>query len=332
MNIDTEHNIQTTTPQQNGESSAIARTLQKLQNYFFIIPVISVVLAVFALAVWGLQLGIDLKGGSLLQVHYLEEKPELSVVQEAVDQLNYGEVRIQPSNETDYILRQRDLTAEEKQVLDEALATLGDFEEVQYTSVGPSIGQELMQKAYWAIGLVIITTIIFIAFAFRGVSRPVASWKYGCVAIITLAHDVLIPTGLFAYLGYARGAEVGALFIVALLTILGISINDTIVIFDRIRENLTRNAVQKREEPFAAVVWRSVAQTLTRSFNTSLTVIIVLLALFFVGPESTRDFALTLMVGMIAGTYSSIFLASPLLIVIEKYQKKPKPAEETPAS
>lgn len=297
--------------------------LKKYQNHFFIVPIVSVALSLIAVAVWGLQIGIDLKGGSLLQVSYPEGRPELAVLQEKVDGLEYGEVRIQPSGESDYILRQRDLSAEEKETLDTALAALGTVEEVQFNSVGPSIGAELMQKAWWAIGLITLLTIIFIAFAFRGVSKPVASWKYGVVAIVTLIHDIIIPVGLFAYLGHAKGAEVGALFIVALLTILGISINDTIVVFDRIRENLNLNIARKQQVAFADVVWKSVTQTLTRSLNTSLTVIVVLLALFFVGPESTKDFALTLIVGMIAGTYSSILLASPLLILIEKYQKKP---------
>jgi preprotein translocase subunit SecF len=297
--------------------------LKKYQNHFFIVPIASVALSLIAVAVWGLQIGIDLKGGSLLQVSYPEGRPELAVLQEKVDGLEYGEVRIQPSGESDYILRQRDLSAEEKETLDTALAALGTVEEVQFNSVGPSIGAELMQKAWWAIGLITLLTIIFIAFAFRGVSKPVASWKYGVVAIVTLIHDIIIPVGLFAYLGHAKGAEVGALFIVALLTILGISINDTIVVFDRIRENLNLNIARKQQVAFADVVWKSVTQTLTRSLNTSLTVIVVLLALFFVGPESTKDFALTLIVGMIAGTYSSILLASPLLILIEKYQKKP---------
>jgi preprotein translocase subunit SecF len=134
-------------------------------------------------------------------------------------------------------------------------------------------------------------------------------------------HDILIPTGLFAYLGHARGAEVGALFIVAILTILGISINDTIVVFDRIRENLNLNIKHGKKEPFGDLVWKSITQTLTRSINTSVTVIVVLLALFFTGPDATKDFALTLIVGMVAGTYSSILIASPLLILIEKRQK-----------
>ncbi len=296
---------------------------QKFQNYFYIVPVVTSLLAIIAIAVWGLQLGIDLKGGSFLQVSYTDERPALHDIKAKVDTLGLGDVIVQPSNEKDLILRQRELNTQEKNTLDEALASFGAVTEVQFNSVGPSIGAELMQKAWWAIGIITTLTILFIAFAFRGVSVPVASWKYGVVAIVTLLHDILIPTGFFAYFGYSRGAEVDALFIVALLTILGISINDTIVVFDRIRENLNINIAKKIKESFTDVIWRSVTQTLARSINTSLTVIVTLLALFFVGPESTKDFSLTLIIGMVAGTYSSIFLASPLLILIEKYQKPP---------
>lgn len=309
---------------QSAESSRISNGtgLQKFQNFFFLIPALATALAVVAIALWGLQPGIDLKGGSLLQVSYTDSRPALADVQAKANALNYGEVRIQPSNDKDFILRQRELTTAEKKALDETLFSFGKFDEKQFNSVGPSIGAELMQKAWWAIGLITLLTILFIAFAFRGVSVPVASWKYGVVAIITLLHDILIPTGLFAYLGHARGAEVGALFIVALLTTLGISINDTIVVFDRIRENLNLNIKHGKKEPFGELVWRSITQTLTRSINTSVTVIVVLCALFFVGPDATKDFALTLIVGMVAGTYSSILVASPLLILIEKRQKK----------
>jgi len=303
-----------------------------IKYYLFLIPITIFVLAIGAIAVWGLELGIDLKGGSLLQVTYPEGRPDIHLLQEKVDELGFGEVRVQGANENDYILRQRDLNPQEKTALDSALENFGTVEEVQFNSVGPTIGDELMQKAWWAVGLVALTTILFIAFAFRGISKPVAAWKYGAVAIVTLVHDVIIPTGLFAYLGHTQGAEVGALFIVALLTILGISINDTIVIFDRIRENINLNMAQKKIEPYADVVWRSVRQTLTRSINTSFTVVVVLLALFFVGPDSTKDLALTLIVGMIAGSYSSIVLAAPLLILIEKYQKTPVVEGDTKAA
>lgn len=295
--------------------------MQKYQNYFFIIPITSTLLALFAIFLWGLHPGIDLKGGSLLQVSYTEGKPSLEELQAEVNKLEYGEIRIQPSNQNDFIMRQRDLSPQEKTALDDAIASFGPVTEVQFNSVGPSIGAELMQKAWWAIGLISLLTILFIAFAFRGISVPVASWKYGIVAIVTLLHDILIPVGLFAYLGHVRDAEVGALFIVALLTILGISINDTIVVFDRIRENLNINIAKAKKEVFGDLVWRSISQTLTRSINTSVTVILMLVALFAVGPESTKDFALTLIVGMVAGTYSSILIASPLLVLIEKRQK-----------
>ena len=295
--------------------------LHTYQSYFFILPGLAVLLALVALFMWGLKPGIDLKGGSLLEIEYVNGRPEIALLQEKVDALKFGEVRIQPSGEKEFMLRERVLTIQEKEQLDEVLASFGEVKEVQYNSVGPSIGSELIRKAWWAIGLVSLSIILFIAFAFRHVSKPVSSWKYGVVAIITLLHDILIPTGLFAYLGYARGAEVGALFIVALLTILGISINDTIVVFDRIRENLSINEKKNRHEPFAEVVWHSIVQTMARSINTSVTVIIMLIALFVWGPVATKDFSLTLIIGMVAGTYSSIFLASPLLVLIAKYQK-----------
>jgi len=292
------------------------------KKYFFILPAFLVVLSLGALFGWGLKPGIELAGGSLLQVSYPEGRPTAEAIHGKVDGLALGEVHVQSAEEREFILRQRDLTPEEKEQLMSALGTLGTVKEVQFNSIGPSIGQELYRKALVAIVLVTLSIILFIAFVFRHVSKPVASWKYGLVAIVTLMHDIILPAGLFAYLGYAQGAEVNALFIVALLTILGISINDTIVVFDRIRENLKINENKNIKELFSEVVGRSVTQTITRSINTSFTVIIVLLALFYFGPDSTQDFSLTLIVGMIAGTYSSIFLAAPLLVYLEDWQKK----------
>ncbi len=305
--------------------------LAKNLKYFFILPAILSLASVIAIIAWGLKPGIDLSGGSLLQVSYPAGRPTIEMVHAAVDKLGLGEVRVQPSGDFDYILRQHTLTPEEKNTLEQPLRALalsadnggrGEMQEVQYTSVGPVIGQELLSKGLLALGLVTVSIILFIAFAFRHVSKPVASWKYGVVAIITLAHDVLIPTGLFAFLGYLNGAEVDSLFIVGLLTILGISINDTIVVFDRIRENLRLNEEHRKRENFDEVVGRSIMQTLARSINTSLTVVIVLAALWILGPASTKDFALVLIVGMIAGTYSSIFLASPLLVAWNNFSHR----------
>ncbi len=293
------------------------------QHLLFILPAIFAIFSITALFMWGLKPGIDLAGGSMLQVSY-DERPDVASVTKKVSELGYGEIRVQPANERDLVLRQRELKNDEKQKLMDVLGAFGTVYEVQFNSVGPSIGEEIVAKSWWAIVLVSLSIIAFIAFAFRHVSKPIASWKYGVVAIMTLLHDILIPTGLFAYLGYVRGAEVGVFFIVAILTILGISINDTIVVFDRIRENLRINEEHHRHEMFSDIVWKSITQTMARSINTSVTVIIMLTALFVWGPESTKDFSLTLIVGMVAGTYSSIALASPMLVYLEKWQKKPE--------
>src|SRR3989344_4085626 len=303
--------------------------ISKNLKYFFILPGVLSLAAVVALGVWGLRPGIDLSGGSLLQVTYTATLPPVEQVQAIIKPLNLGEVRAQPANQTGYIIRTRALTNDEHNQVVTVLGGLGSMKEDQFTTVGPTIGSELLQKAWIAIVLVVLCTIVFIAFAFRGVSQTlpagrqeVQSWKYGIVAIITLLHDILVPAGLFAALGHFVGAEVDALFIVALLTILGISINDTIVVFDRIRENLRINDDRGKREEFDEVVGRSITQTIVRSINTSMTVVIVLAALYFFGPEATKYFSLTLIVGMIAGTYSSIFLASPLLVAWQKWQKK----------
>lgn len=289
---------------------------------FLTIPAVISLLAIFALGLWGLHAGIDLSGGSLLQVSYPEGRPAVAEVHRVVAELHYGEVRVQPTGTDAYIFRARTLTGDEKIAFESALSTLGTIHEDQFTSVGPTIGRELLAKGLIALGLVAISIILFIAFAFRGVSKPVASWKYGVIAVITLGHDILVPTGLFAFLGAVQGAEVDSLFIVGLLTLLGVSINDTIVVFDRIRENLHNNEVRRIKESFAETVGHSADQTITRSINTSLTVVIVLVALYFLGPVATQYFALTIMAGVIAGTYSSILLAAPLLVEVERWQAK----------
>ncbi len=217
-----------------------------------------------------------------------------------------------------YILKTRDLTEAEHTMLLKTLS-LNDknpLEEKSFNSIGPSVGRELTKKAILAVVLVSLAIICFIAFAFRKVSKPVSSWRYGIVAVVTLLHDVIIPVGLFAFLSHYYGAEVDTLFVVAVLTVLGLSVSDTIVIFDRIRENI-RN---KTSDVFSETVGQSLEQSYPRSICTSLTVILALLSLYFFGPVSTKYFALMLTAGMFFGTYSSIFLASPLLVWVEEMQ------------
>lgn len=275
-----------------------------------------------AVAIFGLKKGIDFTGGANIQVVYTGERPETAVVRDALKEAGLGEAVVQPVGADGLSVKIRDIGEAERPLLKQGLSVGGkyQYEEKLFSSVGPSIGRELTQKAVLAIVAVIIAIVLFIAFSFRAVSLPVPSWKYGLIAITTLAHDIAIPLGLFALLGHFRGAEVDTLFVVALLTILGISISDTIVVFDRIRENLKL----KISSDFTHVVGKSLSQSFARSINTSLTVIIVLFALFIYGPEPTKNFALVLIAGMAVGTYSSIFVASPLLVIAEKMQRKNK--------
>jgi preprotein translocase subunit SecF len=212
------------------------------------------------------------------------------------------------------------LTQAEHDLIIQTLSNGGKIpmEEKSFNSIGPSVGKELTSKAIMAIILVSLAIICFIAFAFRKVSKPVSSWKYGIIAVLTLLHDVAIPVGVFTLLSHFQGVEVDTLFVVAVLTILGLSVSDTIVVFDRIRENLKN----RMNTSFAETVGKSLEQSYVRSICTSLTVILVLLSLFFFGPVSTKYFALMLTAGMFFGTYSSIFLASPLLVLVEEWQVK----------
>jgi preprotein translocase subunit SecF len=287
------------------------------------VPAVLVGLSLLSIAFLGLKPGVDLKGGALLEVSYEAGRPNIEEMRARVSSLPLGEIRVQPTGDRGLIVRSRDINANEKDALLQALSLEGTpAREERFTSIGPTIGKELRDKAWIAIVLVSLATVLYIAFVFRHVSKPVASWKYGAISIVTLLHDIIIPAGLFSLLGYFFGAEVDSLFIVAILTILGISINDTIVVFDRIRENLKVNGERHIKESFETTVGHSVDQTIARSINTSMTVIIALLALYFFGPDSTRMFALTLTVGMIAGSYSSIFLASPLLVTWEKLVRR----------
>ncbi len=294
----------------------------KHKKIFLITSVVLVILSIISLFVFGLKVGIDFKGGALTEVAYTTARPEQGVVEAALLPLELGSVLVQPTGEMGYIIKSRDLNEAEHAAVLSSLSLGGKNEltETNFNSIGPSVGKELTRKAIVAIILVSLTIICFIAFAFRKVSKPVSSWRYGLIAIVTLLHDVIIPVGVFVVLSHFYGAELDTLFVVAVLTILGLSVSDTIVIFDRIRENLRE--VGNTKFVFSEVVGRSLEQSFVRSICTSLTVILVLLALFFFGPVSTKYFALMLTTGMFFGTYSSIFLASPLLVLTEEYLAK----------
>lgn len=291
----------------------------KYRSLFLSIAAIMVLASWAAIGYYGLNLGIDFTGGSIIEVGYEGGKrPEVSTVHASLDALKRSDILVQTIGDDGYLLRAKEISAADKDVIVSAISASGTPATVKrFDFIGPSIGSELVQKALLAIAFVLIIIIVYIAIAFRKVTRPVASWKYGLAAIVALVHDISIPTGLFAYLGYVRGAEVNALFLTALLAILGLSVSDTIVVFDRIRENLQRRAAAH----FSDTVAMSLSQTFVRSFNTSLTILIALSCVYFLGGESTKDFALALIVGMAAGTYSSLFIASPLLILFAGEKK-----------
>lgn len=279
-------------------------------------------LAIGATIYFGLPLGIDFRGGALTEVIYTSGRPDIEVVQDILSKQNIGTVHVQPIGEDGYAIKTRALSEPERQTVLQSLTIdkANSAQEKSFTSIGPSVGRELTRKAIISIVLVALGIVFFIAYAFRKVTRPISSWKYGFIAIATLLHDVIIPVGVFAILASTYHAEVDTLFVVAILTILGLSVSDTIVVFDRVRENVSEG----KYGSFAETVGRSIDQAFTRSINTSLTVIIALLALFFFGPASTKVFALMLTAGMFFGTYSSIFLASPLLVYAEQLQGNKK--------
>ena len=264
----------------------------------------------------GLNFGIDFTGGSLTEVQIAETNAV--ELRETIGQLGFDAARVQPSEEG-YIVRLNALSENDHQDLLRGLETeYGQVIELRFDMIGPVIGQELRNKALSAIVAALILILMYIAWAFRKVSEPVASWKYGILTIVAALHDLIIPIGAFALLGHLFGFQIDTAFVAALLTILGYSINDTIVVFDRTRENLSK---PNSGETFAQVVNRSVNQTLTRSLNTSVTTLLVLLAVFIFGGDTIKHFALALIIGIISGTYSSIFLASPLLVAWERFKK-----------
>ena len=294
----------------------------KYKKIFISISIALVAISVALLLSFGLRFGIDFKGGALMEVNYATPRPAQADIEVALKSLDLGTVLVQPTGDAGYLIKTKDLTETEH---NNVLSTLSfnsksTLEEKNFNSIGPSVGAELTRKAILAMILVSLAIICFIAYAFRKVSKPVSSWRYGIIAIVTLLHDVMIPVGLFTLMSHYYGAEVDTLFVVAVLTVLGLSVSDTIVVFDRIRENLKNHS----SNTFNETIGHSLEQVYPRSINTSLTVILVLLALVFFGPAATKYFALMLTAGMFFGTYSSIFLASPLLVWVEELQNRKK--------
>lgn len=295
----------------------------RILNYYKILfgfSGILLLLGIISIAVYGLRLGIDFKGGTVTELAF--EKPyDMAVVREVLTSENIGTFQLQTTDNNGLIIKTEVI---EKEVHDKLTADLknkvGNFTEKRFESVGPVIGKELKENAILQLVLVSLGIVLYIGYAFRRVQRPITAWRFGVAAIIALIHDLFIVLGVFSVLGHFYNVEIDSLFVTALLTVLGFSVHDTIVVFDRIRENLKIYAGQSIE----FVVNTSITQTLVRSLNTSLTVLFVLLALLLFGGETIRYFVLALFIGIIAGTYSSIFVASPILVIWQKWTSAKK--------
>lgn len=297
----------------------------KHRNIPFVISGIMLVLSVFALIKFGLKPGIDFTGGSLLEVKFAQ-RPEITQIQEVLTNLNIDNVTVQHSGIDGAIMRMRFVTeAEHQDILTKLREKFSNGSEsaqsvmeVSFETIGAAVSANLRDRSLYTAVVIILATILYIAYSFRKVSRPVQSWKYGVAAIIAMIQNVLIIMGVFAVLGYYKGLDVGIPFVVAIMTIIGYSVNDTIVVFDRIRENLIRLG----SDNFSETVNKAINETLARSINTSLTILLVMIALFIFGGESIRYFSLALVIGIAISIYSSIFLTSPFLVVMHNWSKK----------
>lgn len=295
----------------------------KLRKIYFSISIAVIIPGLIAIAVWGLKLGIDFTGGTLWEVKFIEKSQTVNR-EDFQNYLNENGFEVSSTAQTtqDAVLVRSKVTEEAKinDIKSKVTEKYGQFEDVRLETVGPTISKELTQKAFLAIGISILAILIYISWAFRKVPKPTSSVAFGIATVVALIHDVIVVVGIFAILGHFFAVEIDTLFITALLTVIGFSVHDTIVVFDRIRENLIKHAGNSFED----VVNSSLLQTLGRSLSTSLTAIFVLIALFLFGGESIKNFVLALLIGIISGTYSSIFNATPLLVVWHKLSLRRK--------
>jgi len=287
------------------------------RKLWFLISIILVVPGTIALFVWGLKPGIDFTGGQEMEITGTTNQ---SLAREIVGKAGVKDITVTTSGQDKLLIRYSDKDSGDSEVIHQNIKTLlaqNGLSETAFSSVGPSVSRDITRNALLGVGLASLAILLYIAFAFRNAPPPVSPWSFGGTAIIALLHDALLLLGVFAILGHFFGVQVDALFVTAVLTVIGFSVHDTIVVYDRIRENLRR-----LNKPFEEVVNISINETLARSLNTSITVILVLTAFFLFGGESIKYFVLALLIGIISGTYSSIFNASPLLVVYNNWKIK----------
>jgi len=289
----------------------------KYRKIYFIFSGLLIIAAIASLIVFGLKPGIDFTGGSILELEYSGDRPQNSEILNQLNDLDLGTVYVQPTGEKGVILKMKDINDDLRQQIVQKLNEKEEVRQSRFESIGPTIGQELKQKTKIVVVIALLSIIIYIALAFRRIQKPIRSWQYGIASCIALSHDILIPLGAFSVLGKFYGVEISIPVITALLAVLGYSVNNTVVVFDRVRENLLRQGGF-----FEELVDASLNQTLTRQINTALTTLFVSFAIFIFGGETLKYFALALILGISAGTYSSIFLAGPMLVAWFKWKNR----------
>lgn len=295
------------------------KIIQK-RNWLYAFSIAVLIPGIISLFVFGLKQSIDFTGGSRLTTMFTGSRPEGPVAARVITDLGFGTAVAQTAGEKNMVINLPDITNDERQkVLDTLNSTYNGVTEKSFETIGPTVGRELLKRSLTSIIIVLIAIILYISWAFRKVGvGPVPSWVYGASAVIALAHDILIVVGIFSILGHYAHIEVDSLFVTALLTVLGFSVHDTIVVFDRVRERLLIGS----ESTFEETVNVSLNQTLIRSLNTSLTTLLVLSALYLFGGITIRNFVLALLIGIASGTYSSIFVASPLLVSYDNWKHR----------
>lgn len=290
----------------------------KYSKIYYIVSAVLIVASIVSLFAYGLKFGIEFTGGAVIDLTFTNQRPSNDQIKNQLSEFNLGDLTVKPVGNQGATLQLSGVDEATHQKILSKLNELSPVQENSFQYIGPSVGQELRNKTEIAILLALVAITIYIAFAFRKVSRPVSSWKYGITSLIALIHDILIPLGLFSVLGKFYNVEITIPIVAALLTVLGFSVHDTIVIFDRIRENILRRGMGNFQE---TVDW-SLNQTIGRSLSTVFSTLIVLFAIFFFGGDTLKYFALTLIVGITSGAYSSIFIASPLLVSWKSYDEK----------
>lgn len=281
--------------------------------WYYLVSAVVVVPGLISLILFGLHFSIDFTGGSIMELQFQQAGAvQPAELKELFGEYGFGDTMVQSSQENIFLIRSKMLDSETKSEIQGGVEErFGSFTELRFESVGPAVGGEVQQRAYLVVAMAAVAILIYISFAFRKVMKPI---RYGACAIIAMVHDIFVVVGLASIFGVLYGWEVDALFLTALLTVIGFSVHDSIVVFDRIRENSRRYA----GDPIEIIVNHSIIQTLDRSINTQLTVVFTLTALLLFGGITIRNFVLTLLIGIISGTYSSIFNASPLLVEWER--------------